>query len=30
MAIGADLTGFGVGLVTGLFLKQRLKRREWE
>jgi membrane associated rhomboid family serine protease len=30
MAIGAHLTGFGVGLVTGLFLKQRLKKRAWE
>jgi membrane associated rhomboid family serine protease len=29
MAIGAHLTGFGVGLVTGLFLKQRQKTREW-
>jgi membrane associated rhomboid family serine protease len=29
MAIGAHLTGFGVGLVTGLFLRQRQKTREW-
>jgi membrane associated rhomboid family serine protease len=30
MAIGAHLTGFGVGLVTGLVLKQRQKKRGWE
>ncbi len=30
MAIGAHLTGFAVGLVTGVFLKQRQKKREWE
>ena len=30
MAIGAHLAGFGVGLVTGLFLKQRQKKRGWE
>ena len=30
MAIGAHLTGFAVGLVTGVFLKQRQKKRAWE
>jgi membrane associated rhomboid family serine protease len=30
MAIGAHLTGFGVGLVTGLVLKQGQKKRGWE
>ena len=30
MAIGAHLTGFGVGLVTGLVLKQGQKRRGWD
>ena len=29
MAIGAHLAGFGVGLVTGLVLKQRQKKRGW-
>jgi membrane associated rhomboid family serine protease len=30
MAISAHLTGFGVGLVTGVVLKQRQKKRGWE
>ena len=30
MAIGAHLTGFAIGLLTGAFLRQREKSRGWE
>jgi membrane associated rhomboid family serine protease len=29
MAIGAHLAGFGAGVLTGIFLKQRQKSRQW-